>query len=223
MFWRIRKKAWRSCAEKVFCIGCNKTGTTSLVAFFRQNGYVVGEQETAELLIEDWAKRDFTNIIAYCESASFFQDVPFSLDDTFKAVDRAFPGSKFILTVRSSGDDWYESLIRHHSRRFASGGGLPTEEDLRKAKYRGKYPGYLLRTQQLIFDYPKVPLYDRDAYIRYYENHNRSVVEYFDSRPEALLVCNLKDEDAFFQLCGFLGLDEKQIKGVPHLNQSRKM
>lgn len=87
---------------KVFCVGRNKTGTTSLRAALTILGYRIGRQRDAEALIEDWGRRDFRRLVAYCHTADAFQDVPFSHDYTFQAVDAAFPGSKFILTVRDS-------------------------------------------------------------------------------------------------------------------------
>ena len=45
--------------QKIFGIGRNKTGTTSLKAAMNELGFVVGRQRTAEKLIFDWAKRDF--------------------------------------------------------------------------------------------------------------------------------------------------------------------
>ena len=95
---------------KVFCIGLNKTGTTSLKKESGLQGYTVGNQRQAELLFDDWVKRDFKRIIRYCHTAEFFQDAPFSYPYTFIALDQAFPGSKFILTLRDNADEWYYSF-----------------------------------------------------------------------------------------------------------------
>lgn len=208
---------------KIFCIGRNKTGTTSLASFFRTNGYRVGNQERAELLVEDWAKRDFTRIIRYCETAEVFQDVPFSLADTYRAMDQAYPGSKFILTLRASPEEWYNSLLSHHSKMFSSGGGIPSEDDLRRVKYRGKYEGWLLFMQKAVYGYPTVPLYDKQAYMAHYEKHNVQVMDYFRFRPDDLLVVNLSDEHAFERLCLFVGMDPSRAKPLPHRNRSSEM
>ncbi len=47
-------------------------------------GYRVGVQRDAELLMDDWAIRDFRRIVAYCRTADAFQDVPFSVGFTYK-------------------------------------------------------------------------------------------------------------------------------------------
>src|SRR5690554_812633 len=72
---------------KIFGIGANKTGTTSLKAAMRAMGYSIGDQRIAENLVTDWAKRDFARIVEYCRSAQFFQDIPFSKPYTFVVLD----------------------------------------------------------------------------------------------------------------------------------------
>ena len=206
---------------KIFCIGRNKTGTTSLASFFRSNGYKVGNQEKAEMLMEDWARRDFNRIIEYCETAEVFQDVPFSLPDTYEALDHAFPGSKFILTIRSTPEEWYQSLTSHHSKRMSSIRELPSEEDLRQYEYRGKYKGYLLFIQQAVYGYPAVPLYDKNAYMEHYKKYNTKVVEYFKNRPGDFLALNLNEPDAFQKICLFIGLNPVHASPIPHLNRSK--
>lgn len=124
--------------KKIFCIGRNKTGTTSLAQALTDLGYRVGDQRTAELLMEDWGQRDFKRIIQYCHTADAFQDIPFSLRYTFQAIDTAFPGSKFILSVRDSADQWYQSLVRFHSMRLENRTGIrrvPSIEDIKEDTY----------------------------------------------------------------------------------------
>ena len=48
--------------EKIFCIGQNKTGTTSLMYALRDFGFKFGRQYKASLLIDDWYRRDFKKI-----------------------------------------------------------------------------------------------------------------------------------------------------------------
>ena len=207
---------------KIFCIGRNKTGTTSIKKVLENFGYRVGNQRAAELLMEDWGKRDFRRLIRYCHTADAFQDVPFSYAYTFQAMDAAFPGSKFILTVRDSDDQWYQSLVRFHSRRLLQRTGekrVPALEDVRTDPY--VYPGYLWRVRELVGvaadaseAYPEEPLKS------YYNWYNAMVEDYFRHRPNDLLVLNLARKDAMLELCNFLG--EPYTDGrMPHLNKSQ--
>jgi hypothetical protein len=203
--------------KKIFCIGANKTGTTSVEQVFRSLGLKVGNQAKAELLLHDWARRDFRRIIRYCRWAEAFQDVPFSYPDTFRTVDAAYPGSKFILTVRGSADEWYDSLVRFHTRLIGRN-RLPTAEDLRAYGYR--YPGFLWEAQKLRYGVDETTLYDRALYTRCYEDHNRAVIEYFKDRPADLLVLNVAAPDAIEKLFDFLGYAYAG-QSMPHANASK--
>lgn len=202
--------------QKVFVVGRNKTGTTSIAGALKDAGFVVGCQQQAELLIDDWINRDFREIIKYCKSADAFQDIPFSLPYTYQAVDQAFPGSKFILTVRDSSLQWYESITRFYTNLLGSK-KLPTFEEL--SVYPYAYKGWLWKQQQAVYGDHDGYLYDQDNYIRNYEKHNADIIEYFRFRPEDLLVINLANVDAGVQITNFLGLKDKTVV-VPHLNKS---
>jgi hypothetical protein len=202
--------------RKIICVGRNKTGTTSIEAALQSFGLTMGLQARGEMLKGDWARRDFTRIIALCRTADAFQDVPFSNAYTFQAVDAAFPGSKFILTVRDSPEQWFDSLIRFHTK-LINKGRLPTADDLRSFEYR--YKGFLWDAFVMNYGGDERLLYNRDAYIAKYLDHNRSVTEYFRHRPEDLLVLNVGQPDAMQRLCDFVGVPYRG-QPMPHLNRT---
>jgi tetratricopeptide (TPR) repeat protein len=201
---------------KVFCIGFNKTGTTSVESVLRSVGLTIGNQAEAEMLVHDWGRRDFRRILAYCQSADAFQDIPFSLPGTFAAVDQALPGSKFILTVRSSADKWFNSLERFHTQ-IVGKGRVPTAEDLREFNYR--YPGYIADVIRLSYSADGSPLYAHDPYTAYYEAHNAQARQYFKDRPEQFLELNCESPDAMEKLLTFLGVPFTGQE-MPRLNAS---
>lgn len=202
--------------QKIFCIGRNKTGTTSLEQVFKDFGYKVGVQSEAELLMDDWAVRDYRRIVQYCNTADAFQDVPFSLDFTYQILDYAFPDSKFILTIRNNADEWYKSLVRFHSKLLGVN-GPPTANDLKNSPYRRM--GWMWRNAQYIYGVNESTLYDKEIYKAHYTNHNNQVLEYFRFRPQDLLVLNLSDASAMQSLCEFLGI-KYDGRVMPHLNKS---
>ena len=205
---------------KVFCIGFNKTGTTSLQAAMEELGYVFGDQRTAALLAPStWPSRGFGPIIEFCATAEAFVDALFSFPYTFQAMDAAFPGSQFILTVRSSPDEWHKSLITAHGKSFAGGRVPPTARDLQQAD-RWLYKGRPWQMNRLLFDTPKDDPYQRSGLVSVYQNHNFSVIHYFRHRPNDLLVLDVSNESGYGLLCSFL--DKKPTrKAFPHLNRSR--
>jgi len=202
--------------KKIFVVGRNKTGTTSLGHALSTMGFKVGKQSKAERLMEDWGQRKFKSIVKYCKSAEAFQDVPFSLDETYRVMDYEFPESKFILTVRNSAQEWYDSLTRFHAKIIGKG-RLPTADDLKRFKYRET--GWLWRNQQAIYGIDEHTLYNKEIYIQHYEMHNKKVQDYFKYRKNDLLVINLGNPGSMKLLCDFLGVPEIQ-EGMPHLNKS---
>lgn len=202
--------------QKIFCIGRNKTGLTSLGHVMETVGYKLGKQGKSELLLEDWAKRDFTSIIEHCKSADAFKDVPFSLDYTYQILDHEFPGSRFILTVRGSAEEWYESLLRFDTKAVGKN-RLPTAEDLKAYSYRRT--GWLWQLQELVYGINENSLYNKEIYIRHYENYNKDVINYFRHRGDDLLVINISETNAMKTLCEFLNIEQNRFD-MPHLNKS---
>ena len=205
--------------QKVFCIGRNKTGTTSLKKALAEFGYLVGNQRAAERLIDAYAVRDFEPIISYCQTAEAFQDVPFSFPYTYIVLDQEFPGSKFILTVRSGGGEaCYDSYLRHQSQRLGLN-RLPNAEELKKDTY--VYQGWSYKVKQALAPITDDKLYDKEQFVQLYERHVTHVMQYFAHRPEDLLVINVADRDSYDQLCDFLG--QKPLRErMPWENKTRK-
>lgn len=209
----------RSSKTKVFCIGLNKTGTTSLEAALRQLDYNLGNQRKGEILIDDWAQKKYKRIIKFCETADAFQDIPFSLSDTYKVLDEHFPNSKFILTIRDDGEKWYKSLVNFHSKLYADGNRIPTTQDLREAFYITK--GRPLKTIPLIFNTTKDKPYDKHVLIDFYYSHIENVKDYFGNSPEKLLIINVAQTKDYFRLCDFLETSPVG-EGFPWLNKTSK-
>lgn len=190
--------------KKVFCIGRNKTGTTSMAEFLAQNGFAVAPQTPAELMIDDWYAGRFEPIIRFAQAAGdAFQDIPFSLPGTWIALHQAFPDSRFILTVRDSAEDWYRSLTSFHAKLFGNG-RIPSKEDLMRAEYNGK--GWMWKVNRMVYNTPEDDPYNREMLIAHYTKYNQDVVDYFSKHPGKLLVVNLSERDAAERIARFLEL-----------------
>lgn len=205
-------------SRKIFCVGRNKSGTTSLAAAIQQLGLRLGAKMAGQRLLIDWIKRDFRSTIRHCRTADAFHDVPFSLDFTFQAVDMVFPGSRFILSVRASPDEWYQSYIRFHTQDIGRG-TLPTPERLKRHPF--VYPGFFWLHQTSIFGIDETTLYNRDIYIKNYMAHNERVQIYFKHRPADLLVLDLSVAHSMRTLCDFLEMPWRGQE-MPHLNRTTR-
>lgn len=212
--YQIRNK------PKIFGVGNNKTGTTSLKKAMEDMGYVVGHQGTAEKMMKQWSKRDFKKLIEYCHTAQFFQDLPFSKPYAFNVLDYVFPRSKFILTIRDSPEQWYNSLTKFHAKKWGKNNRIPTKEDLQKASYI--YKGAPWDINRWEYTTPENDPYNKEALIKSYVLHNENVIEYFRHRPNDLLVLNVADKDAYAKLCEFLG-EPQESNDFPWENRTAKI
>jgi len=203
---------------KVFCIGRNKTGTTSLSSALKGLGYIMGSQRSGELLIRDWINNDFTNILNLVNTADAFQDIPFSYDNTYEELDKHFPNSKFILSIRDSPEEWYDSLVRFHSKMFGKG-KIPTAQQLKNSNHVWK--GWIYEAMYNLYKTTENDPYNKEILINHYENYNNKVISYFKDRPDDLLVINLKNKNSYLDFCEFLGKEPK-LNNFPHLNKSKK-
>jgi len=196
--------------DRVFCLGLNKTGTTSWTQAMESLGYVVASETKATRYFDDWATDDFHRIIDFCRrEGQAFQDIPFSLPGTYRHLDRAFPGSKFVLTVRDSADQWYQSLIRFHSKLYSASGSVPpTAEDLAQAVYYRQ--GFIKDYCSRVLGTPENDPYNREMVMAFYRRYQEEIVDYFKSRPDDLLILNVADPEAYPRLCIFLGLPVRE-------------
>jgi len=187
---------------KIFCIGAGKTGTTSIEKALSDLGYKMGNQAQGELLVKDYSARNFKPILKFCKTADAFQDAPFCFKHLYVALDQAFPDSKFVLSMRDSEEQWYNSFTRFQSKLFANGKSIPTVDDLKNAKYR--YKGYVWEVRQKVYgitenDDP----YDERILKEYYRSHNKEILDYFRYKNN-LLVLNIAEKQSYKKLCNFL-------------------
>ena len=104
----IRRWRYGAPRQKVFCVGLQKTATTSLGYALHLLGYrVAGSSQINRTRPIDEVREDALERTT-CFDA--FQDMPWCL--FFREFDAAWPDAKFILTTRDP-DLWYASLHKH--------------------------------------------------------------------------------------------------------------
>ena len=193
---------------KVFGIGRNKTGTTSLEAALVSLGYRVAPTREGECLFDDWTQGRFAAVKRLCKSYDAFQDIPFSFPGSYEILDQMFPGSKFVLTVRDL-DKWFQSLVRFHSKLFGNG-KQPTWEDLEAATYRRR--GFIADCQRFVYEADTYGLYDEEHYKAVCQRQIETAREYFRNRSDQFLEIDVSEEGSFQRLCGFLGQESDDTK-----------
>jgi hypothetical protein len=177
---------------RVFGIGMHKTGTSSLDSAFKMLGFNSAHWNTAL-----WA-RGICEEMARGRSATVeqhytFSDLPFTL--LYKELDKAYPGSKFILTVRPE-HDWIRSVRNHWDPKIN-----PWRKDWDIAPFTHVLHQRLYGRKT----------FDADAFLARYRQHNAEVIAYFKNRPGDLLVMKV-DKPEWGALCAFL---DRPIPDVP--------
>jgi hypothetical protein len=192
--------------QKIFCIGQNKTGTTSLAHALIELGIPVAptlhdHDRMMERVFRDWSRDEFRRIIRFCHSARAFKDYPFSLPRTFETLDQEFRGSKFVLTVRDTPEQWCNSFTNYYLKKYWNG---KHPLSARKTATQSPYADFALQRMQMIYGYWEDP-FDSEKLIQAYEAQNESVRSYFDNRPDDLIVINVSVSEDYMRLCSFLG------------------
>jgi len=166
-------------AVKVLGIGLGRTGTTSLTRALELLGYRTKHcpdfwlDDAGELVISPDDLRSFEALT----------DEP--LIPIFRQVDRDYPGSKFILTVRAM-DPWLTSIENNGDAMREHRAQLPAVTVLFKLLYG-------------------TAEFDREAYVAANRRHVRDVRAHFAERPRDLLVLDVCAGDGWETLCPFLG------------------
>lgn len=203
--------------RKVFCIGANKTGTTSLELALKELGLSFGNQREVVLAyvknINNWED----DVAIFCEKYEAFQDVPFSLGENYVVLDKMFPGSKFILSVRDSADQWYQSLVKFHSKVFNCASVPPRPSEI-EHNFHLEYMN-LLDFVCTTFGTSKDDPYNKEVLVAHYNNRNQKIIDYFKDRPDDLLVVNVSSSEDYKRLKSFL-LKAPHRSTFPHENKT---
>jgi hypothetical protein len=179
--------------RKVFGIGLNKTGTSTLHRALELLGYRslhFGGWETNGHILRAIDERK--PMLSYLDpEPDAISDVVF-VTYYFYLADAQYPEAKFILTLRDI-DEWLDSRRRHVERN-------------QRMKEAGEYNGWFLKV-------------DLDQWAHEYHRHEAVVRTYFADRPQDLLAFR-PTEDGWEPLCHFLGHPVPEVP-FPWENQDR--
>ena len=167
---------------KYFGIGLSRTGTTSLCSAFRTLGFkCVHYPQPKQLQILD--RYDFAN------------DTPIPV--RFQSLDKKFPNSKFIYTIRDI-DSWLDSCSEYFSSEKAK---------LIKPKFDFQSQ-YRMETYGVID-------FDRDIFRMVYAEHDKKVREHFKNRPDDILIMDVSEGDGWEKLLPFILKNDSNVTSFP--------
>lgn len=202
--------------KKIFIIGLNKTGTTSVENAITEFGIILGHQMIASRLMDDIISKKYNRLFKFIMTGEAFQDIPFSVPNIYRILDKEFPGSKFVLTVRDDENQWYDSITRFHGKLF-SNGNIATSTDILMDKTI--YYGWRLKVIKFLFG---DKLYNEEIYKEVYLNHLNEVSEYFKDRQNDLLIINVNNDYDYVKLSKFLGMNPLR-KSFPWKNKTSEI
>jgi hypothetical protein len=180
---------------RIFGIGLHKTGTTSLHSALKMLGFESEHWKSAHWALAIWKEMNSYGKSWTVEHGYALSDLPMAV--LYKELDKAYPGSKFILTLRNEGQ-WLKSVEKHwshkHNQFRAQWDHDPFSHMIHKVIYgqRG---------------------FDADLFLERYVKHNEDVKEYFKDRPHDLLVMDMSNGAGWDDLCKFLN---KPVPNVPY-------
>lgn len=165
---------------KIFQIGFNKCGTTTLCDFFNANGIPSLHWDHGKMAISIYMNYvlhqplisdRYSGVVGFFDM-NFIQtpepiEIGYSL---FKELDKQYPGSKFILNIRRK-DDWLLSRTNHMTK-------------FRLTLLQHNAAQYGVSTPKAL-----------EIWSQMWDEHHAAVIEYFKDRPQDLLIFDL-DKDS---------------------------
>lgn len=192
---------------KIFGIGLSRTGSTSLARALTILGYRAAhfpaDPVTQREYFQFFAHPSDTLTLSILDRYDAITDTP--LPRVYRQLDRTYPGSKFILTVRDkaswlrSCELWWERSVVPFVEHDRAGQLKPFIELVGRVTYGTAY-------------------FNAALFSRAYDTHIEEVLNYFRGRSRDLLVLDICRGEGWQQLAPFTG---RLLPGVsfPHLNE----
>lgn len=186
-------------STKVFCVGMNKTGTSSIASCLEllELGPVCSPPElgaaTRRLVRKILDHQDYGPLVEVARRYRSFEDRPWNVWRAYEAMDRAFPDSVFILSVRDP-KSWWRSVARWIT--------------VVKPQLLNLYARHL-----------QADSLSEAAFVAGYERHNEAIRSHFRG-SNRLLEIDVVGGEGWAELCGFLGRPVPDAP-FPHANRQR--
>jgi hypothetical protein len=174
---------------KIFGIGYQRTGTTSLAAALNHLGI-----KTRQFPKELWDDLDDPII----DQFQGFTDDPVTL--LWRKLDERWPDAKFVHTIRSD-ESWLKSIE-----------WLMTTGQV---KFKESFDAYGNTFNMELFGTTE---FEPELFLAKYRAYNEDVITYFADRPDDYLQIDVTKGEGFEKLCPFLGLPVPAETAFPRLN-----
>lgn len=171
---------------RIFGIGLHKTATSSLHEALTHLGYDSAHWKSGNWARDIWHEMRSSGRSRTLERSYALCDLP--IPAIYKELDTAYPGSKFILTIRSAAN-WLRSVRDHWS--------------YDRNQFRWEWDVYPFSNliHREVYGQSE---FDANLFLARYWSHNTEVLWYFRHRREDLLVLDVDQGQGYKELCRFL-------------------
>lgn len=188
--------------SKIFVIGSNKTGTTSLSKSLSILGFRVCPEYCYvpdSKILKNFQDGLYKELFDMVELYDAFEDRPWNHTDFYQILDKKYPNSKFILTIRDT-DKWITSV-----KKWGNKIGLFNPE---------------------FYKIVSETCYGVDSYLENesimkakYNERNYEIINYFKEKNN-LLIIDVEKGDGWEKICPFLDC-EIPVEPFPFLNKNK--
>jgi hypothetical protein len=191
---------------KIFAIGLSRTGTSSITRALELLGYSVvhfPHDEMSRTEIGNYIRNPVRLLkLSLLNDVDALTDTPVSV--TYRALDRTYPASRFILTTRDKSA-WLDSCRAYWDQVLQP---LLKNRDEEAA-------AYICLINKAVYG---IEHYDPVVFSAAYDRHIASVQQYFKSRQSDFLTIDICNGEGWPQLCNFLQLRPLD-EPFPHENE----
>jgi hypothetical protein len=220
--------------DKVFVIGWQKTGTTTMTRILNDLGFR-SIHTPVKLICNEWypdgapeekkMNLDIDNfrskLKCFTQEYDAFSDNPICLEQYLPVIANEYPEAAFIYTSREI-KPWLKSAFFHlHSSRtyniFRKRLELYTDYTPKNGIYTSNDP---LGLCEYVYQ-NSYPYITKNDLIESYKKHRETVYYLFRGRSNFLEI-DFSDNVDVHKISSFLGLKNKQIQDIPYLNMRNK-
>ena len=180
---------------KVFCIGLQKTGTTTFQKCMETLGY--DHKGNSPEIFSEWLRNNKSAVFDIIEKYDSFDDVPYFV--LYREIFARYGArARYVLTLRSSPEIWLESMKAHA---------------LQSRPWTSNFDN--------IYGHPYPHGYE-NKFLHFYTAHVEGVRQFFRDQGAQDSLCELcwENGDGWGKLCAFLGKPPPNVP-FPHSRKRR--
>lgn len=183
---------------KIFGLGFSKTGTSSLAEALNILGIKTIHYPYDATTYNELRGGNFN--LSILQKYQAIVDIPVA--PYYAQLDKKFPGSKFILTVRDM-EGWLQSVRKHWELMM---------------KWWHNYPDFKKFHEFISASVYGIIAFNKERFQFAYETHERNVRAYFNNKGHNFLVMDICGGEGWDVLCKFLNVPIPPVP-FPHANE----